>query len=257
MLYKCKASVYVLMGFVALIFTSCLDFNKEERRTSGRKSVVDSRSNSSNADVTSDKVGFDDGLERNSPTGHDDFSWLATSRITKTDLDARGYVKADYRILRNAIFARHGYIFKSADLAEYFSRFSWYTPQYSDVNSMLSSIEQDNVATLKRLEKGVVTQQSAGSTYSTGDNPYLWLSQRKYENYEFYDMSASRETLRIWRNAIYARHGYIFKSADLANYFSQYSWYVPRYKDVTSKLSSIEAHNIRVLKRMYDNYQVP
>ncbi|WP_078775722.1 YARHG domain-containing protein [Fibrobacter intestinalis] len=29
-------------------------------------------------------------------------------------------------ILRNSIFARHGYIFKSEDLKAYFSKFNWY-----------------------------------------------------------------------------------------------------------------------------------
>lgn len=86
------------------------------------------------------------------------------------------------------------------------------------------------------------------------NNDYIWLSQRKYSESEFWNMNPSRETLRIWRNSIYARHGYIFKSEDLTAYFSQYSWYNPLYRNVEGQLSDIEIHNVRVLKRMYDNW---
>ncbi len=84
------------------------------------------------------------------------------------------------------------------------------------------------------------------------DNPFLWLSQYKYSAREFVDMAGwyNTDLFRIWRNAIYARHGYIFKSKDLRNYFSDFSWYRPRYKDVSRKLSKIEQHNIRVLKSL-------
>ena len=83
-------------------------------------------------------------------------------------------------------------------------------------------------------------------------NPFLWLSQRKYSKREFVEEAGwyNTELFRIWRNAMYARHGYIFKSKDLKAYFSQFSWYRPRYKDVSRKLSQIEQHNIRVLKSL-------
>lgn len=79
-----------------------------------------------------------------------------------------------------------------------------------------------------------------------------WLSQRKYSAQEFIDFAGwyNTDLFRIWRNAMYARHGYIFKSKDLKAYFSQYSWYNPRYKDVSRKLTKIEQHNIKVLKSL-------
>ncbi|MCQ2243790.1 MAG: YARHG domain-containing protein [Bacteroidaceae bacterium] len=78
-------------------------------------------------------------------------------------------------------------------------------------------------------------------------NPYLWLSQR----YVTHDDCAYQDawTLRIWRNAIYARHGYIFKSNDLYSFFRQYSWYNPRYSNVEKKLSKIERANVAFIKR--------
>ncbi len=240
--------ILILCFFAAFLMASC-SLKEETRRTANREAIVNNDNNES-----SKNVGLDKESGHSVSMNNDDFAWLATSRISKADLEARGYRKADYRILRNAIFARHGYVFKSADLIEYFSQFSWYNPQYSDVTSRLSSIEKANIATLKKLENGIEAASPSKVSSQEDGNPFLWLSQRKYENYEFYDMGVDRETLRIWRNAIYARHGYIFKSKDLAAYFSRYSWYVPRYKVVDSRLSAIEAHNIKVLKQMYDNY---
>ena len=78
------------------------------------------------------------------------------------------------------------------------------------------------------------------------DNPYAWLSQRKYSSNELWNMSSGSAECRIWRNAMFARHGYIFKSADLREHFSQFTWYVPRYSSVT--LTPTEVHNVNVLK---------
>lgn len=60
----------------------------------------------------------------------------------------------------------------------------------------------------------------------------------------------SKPTLRIARNEIFARHGYIFKSSNLHKHFSKYRWYFPRTKNV--KLSLIEKSNVKFLKR-YEN----
>jgi hypothetical protein len=57
----------------------------------------------------------------------------------------------------------------------------------------------------------------------------------------------SKEELRIMRNEIFAAHGYIFKSADLRDYFSKTKWYNPRFQDVTDKLTDIEKHNIQLI----------
>lgn len=58
-------------------------------------------------------------------------------------------------------------------------------------------------------------------------------------------------TLRFARNEIFARHGYIFKSDELATYFSQYDWYFPKTRDV--KLSDIEQKNVEFIKTYEDS----
>lgn len=79
-----------------------------------------------------------------------EFLYLSQRLLTEQDL--AGWSKQDMRTVRNAIYARHGYKFKSADLREYFSRFSWYRPLYDNVESQLNSIEKKNVAFIKAHE---------------------------------------------------------------------------------------------------------
>jgi len=73
------------------------------------------------------------------------------------------------------------------------------------------------------------------------------LSERRIKDSEI--DGASKEDLRLMRNEIYARHGYIFKSPDLKEYFSKYDWYKPRYENVEGQLSDIEKYNIELIKR--------
>lgn len=74
----------------------------------------------------------------------------STRLLTTADL----YGKSDWdlRIMRNEIFARHGYIFKKSELRQYFSSQSWYSPRYSDVSPYLSSVEKQNAQFLKNHE---------------------------------------------------------------------------------------------------------
>ena len=55
--------------------------------------------------------------------------------------------------MRNAILARHGYVFQSKDLKEYFSSQSWYHPAANNADIQLSFIEQLNVDLIKAAEK--------------------------------------------------------------------------------------------------------
>ena len=63
------------------------------------------------------------------------------------------YDKSLLRLMRNAILARHGYVFQSKDLKEYFSSQSWYRPAANNADIQLSFIEQLNVDLIKAAEK--------------------------------------------------------------------------------------------------------
>jgi hypothetical protein len=60
--------------------------------------------------------------------------------------------KAELRILRNAIYAKHGYIFNSIDLQEYFSRFNWYSAKKVNVDTELSENEKKFIEFIRRVE---------------------------------------------------------------------------------------------------------
>lgn len=78
--------------------------------------------------------------------------YLYTSERLLTDDDVINMSQSDLRVMRNEIYARHGLIFQSADMKNYFSAQPWYTPQYDNVIDMLSSIEKNNIALIKRYE---------------------------------------------------------------------------------------------------------
>jgi hypothetical protein len=75
--------------------------------------------------------------------------WYARP-LTSADLEGR--TADELRILRNEIYARHGYVFKSEELAARFKKESWYheTPAFDPAS--LTGVEKANVALLKKTE---------------------------------------------------------------------------------------------------------
>lgn len=79
------------------------------------------------------------------------FDWLTERPVTYADIES--LTPFQRRILRNAIYAIHGYRFKSSELTTYFERFSWYEPRTSVIpNNQLSAIEQANIQLIKSYE---------------------------------------------------------------------------------------------------------
>lgn len=76
----------------------------------------------------------------------------STRYLTKSEL--YGYDKYTLALIRNEIFARHGYIFKNNEYKNYFSSMPWYHPDSSFNGTLneLNSIEKYNVELIKGLE---------------------------------------------------------------------------------------------------------
>lgn len=63
------------------------------------------------------------------------------------------FTKDELRIMRNAFYARHGYVFKSTDLKDYFAGMEWYRPNYLFTEDMLTIDERKNIELIMREEK--------------------------------------------------------------------------------------------------------
>lgn len=78
---------------------------------------------------------------------------LSNKKLSDSDLDGKS--KKELELMRNTIYARHGYKFKRDDLIEYFSQFTWYSPKTSDMSSVyneMSDIEKYNIDFIKKHE---------------------------------------------------------------------------------------------------------
>lgn len=75
----------------------------------------------------------------------------STQELKESDL--KNLRKLDLQILRNTIFARHGYSFKKKTYRQFFDRADWYIPVSNDVNGTLTALEKKNIKLLERFEK--------------------------------------------------------------------------------------------------------
>ena len=79
--------------------------------------------------------------------------WIIGSSRNYNENDFYGWEKDDLRILRNYFFARNNYIFKSKELNEFFSRYSWYQGLCNEArDDMFTDLQVNNVQFIKKLE---------------------------------------------------------------------------------------------------------
>lgn len=75
----------------------------------------------------------------------------STKKLTEKDVE--NIRPADLRIMRNEIYARHGYTFQLADMRTHFDKQGWYMAVSQDVTDNLTPIEKKNAELIKRYEK--------------------------------------------------------------------------------------------------------
>lgn len=76
----------------------------------------------------------------------------SVKELTKKDVE--NMYKGDLEVIRNAIYARHGYSFKNRRMRFIFDQFvPWYMPLNTDIRSNLTEIEKKNIDLLKRYEE--------------------------------------------------------------------------------------------------------
>jgi hypothetical protein len=95
---------------------------------------------------------------------------------------------------------------------------------------------------LQSGEYEIGVQSYALSEYFPGRFPYT--SNKLLRISELQKMT--KPNLRIMRNEIFARYGYIFTSGgDMDTHFGQQEWYTPMHHNVDAFLTEIESENLK------------
>jgi hypothetical protein len=130
-----------------LLLLACSGKKTENNIDEYKKVIPDSQSLSYSQKRTFsiDTIAF---LEENRKSG--DYWPASTNKLKSHDL---AFIPpTELRIIRNEIFARKGYIFKSKDLKKYFTNKKWYIPLFEDVDHLLTSLEIDNIKLILQEE---------------------------------------------------------------------------------------------------------
>lgn len=87
------------------------------------------------------------------------------------------------------------------------------------------------------------TAVEPASTADASSADYIFPSDRQYITED--DMAGwNQKTALLARNEIYARHGYVFKTQEIQNYFAAKSWYTPNSSYDGSGLNDVEKANV-------------
>ena len=163
--YKNNNILYLALAFLFVVILALLGYvilaNKDAKTKEVEStSAITSTSAPNEREVqtmdhttvqTTDEEQIEIDKSQNDGDGYDN----VLSERKLNDYDLEGKTKKELEIMRNSIFARHGYRFKRKDLLNYFSQFSWYYPSTSDMSvasSSMSEIEIYNVNFIKEHE---------------------------------------------------------------------------------------------------------
>lgn len=95
--------------------------------------------------------------QRSERTTEDVTKFNASNEKLKKE-DVENMYKGDLEILRNSIYARHGYTFKNRKMRYVFdSNVPWYIPMSTDVSKELTKLEVENIDLIKRYEQHAET----------------------------------------------------------------------------------------------------
>ncbi len=124
-------------------FTCDIKFGNQVVRTAPAKEFfkVDSKGN---------KTASIGKLTKYFPTDKERYPFTSTQIVTEELLNSTS--KADLKIMRNEIFARHGYIFSTDAMKKHFGAQSWYKPTSSNVDKLLNEVEKINITRIKEAE---------------------------------------------------------------------------------------------------------
>lgn len=93
---------------------------------------------------------YDDGMAE---TATEQAIIINASNTELKSEDIENLYTGDLEIIRNAIYARHGYSFKNRRMRYVFDQVDWYIPVSTNILADLTDLEKKNIDLLKRYEK--------------------------------------------------------------------------------------------------------
>lgn len=136
--------IAVIMTLIAAFLAFKLISDSGEVETSSNSNIVHEIENDFDADseivhdysssVEQDEINFAESKEYIYPSD--------TEYLVKSQLE--NLTKEEVALLRNEIYARHGYVFNLEEYKNYFSSKSWYVPNENFDESMFNPIEKAN-----------------------------------------------------------------------------------------------------------------
>lgn len=145
----------------------------------------------------------------------------------------------ELRVIRNEFWARRGKTFSTPGYRAFFEWQDWYKPLKDQTKVKLNPVEEQNVKLIQAYENKI---RSNLNTEVLAEDAVEGLFA---------------EDLRILRNEIFARHGYVFKDKKLQQEFTALDWYKPDATLTADKiptvLSEIEVKNVSILKKAEEN----
>ncbi|WP_144554939.1 YARHG domain-containing protein [Bacillus sp. X1(2014)] len=129
----------------------------------------------------------------------------------------------------------------------------FYKPELKPTLATIKTTEQSKDKDVENIDQ---TSHDQPSTEQGSSNPssteYILPASDKGVMSEEDIANLSKGQLRLARNEIYARHGYVFKSEDLQTYFSSKSWYHPD-QSFDGSLNEIEKENVNFIQAREDS----
>jgi hypothetical protein len=146
-----------------------------------------------------------------------------------SDAMLRGLSLHELRLLRNEIYARHGRIFKTVWIQQYFGFQPWYDPKEDFKDEDISGADKTNIETIVKYETKLHD--------SISNKP---ITRALLEGLFL-------EDVRKMRDEIYARHGKVFKDQWTQKYFASFDWYQANPNFTDASLSAVEKGNLAVI----------
>jgi hypothetical protein len=146
-----------------------------------------------------------------------------------SDAMLRGLSLHELRLLRNEIYARHGRIFKTVWIQQYFGGQPWYDPKEDFKDEDISGNDKTNIETIVKYENKLHD--------SISNKP---ITRALLEGLFL-------EDVRKMRDEIYARHGKVFKDQWTQKYFASFDWYKANPNFTDASLSAVEKGNLAVI----------